>query len=57
MKRSHYRHNVHATVVFYSSYPTSDLVETEYPKVSKQRNWVRIDNEARFKDLSDFKKE
>ena len=42
---------------FYSSYPTSDLVETEYPKISKERHWVCIDNEARFKDLSDFKKE
>ena len=42
---------------FYSSYPTSDLVETEYPKVSKERHWVSIDNDARFKDISDFKKE
>ena len=42
---------------FYSSYPTSDLVETTYPKVSKERHWVSIDNEARFKDISDFKKE
>lgn len=42
---------------FYSSYPTSDLVETAYPKISKERHWVCIDNEARFKDLSDFKKE
>ena len=42
---------------FYSSYPTSDLVETTYPKVSKERHWVAIDNEARFKDISDFKKE
>ena len=42
---------------FYSSFPTSDLIETEYPKVSKERNWVNIDNDARFKDLSDFQKE
>ena len=42
---------------FYSSFPTSDLVETEYPKVSKDRKWVSIDNDARFKSLSDFQKE
>ena len=42
---------------FYSSYPTSDLVEIPYPKVSKERHWVHIDNEARFKDISVFKKE
>ena len=42
---------------FYSSFPTSDLIETDYPKVSKERNWVNIDNDARFKDLSDFQKE
>ena len=42
---------------FYSSFPTSDLVETENPKVSKNRLWVSIHNEARFKSLSDFQKE
>ena len=42
---------------FYSSFPTSDLIETEYPKVSKERNWVSIDNDARFKDISSFQKE
>ena len=42
---------------FYSSFPTSDLVETPYPKISKDRNWVNIDNDARFKDLSSFQKE
>lgn len=42
---------------FYSSFPTSDLIETTYPKVSKERYWVNIDNDARFKNLSDFQKE
>ena len=42
---------------FYSSYPTSDLIETEYPKISKQRHWINIDNEARFRDVENFKKE
>jgi len=42
---------------FYSSYPTSDLIETQYPKLSNQRHWVRIDKEARFRDVENFKKE
>jgi hypothetical protein len=42
---------------FYSSFPTSDLIECKYPKVSKERNRVNIDNDARFKALSDFQKE
>lgn len=42
---------------FYSSFPTSDLIETEYPKISKERHWVNIENDARFKDLSAFQKE
>ena len=42
---------------FYSSFPTSDLVETTYPKVSKSRNWVSIENDARFRDISSFQKE
>jgi len=42
---------------FYSSFPTSDLIESEYPKVSKSRNWVSIENEARFRDISSFQKE
>lgn len=32
-------------------------METSYPKISKERNWVSIDNEARFKDFADFHKE
>ena len=42
---------------FYSSFPTSDLIETEYPKVSRNRNRVNIQNDARFKNLSAFQKE
>ena len=42
---------------FYSSFPTSDLVETDYPKVSRNRHWVNIENDARFKSLSAFQKE
>ncbi len=42
---------------FYSSYPTSDLIETEYPKISKDRNRIKIDNDARFKDITNFQKE
>ena len=42
---------------FYSSYPTSDLIETKYPKVSKQRSWVNIENDARFRNFSSFQKE
>ena len=42
---------------FYSSFPTSDLIEAEYPKISKDRNWVSIENDARFRDLSMFQKE
>ena len=42
---------------FYSSFPTSDLIETEYPKISKDRNWVELPRETRFRDLSSFQKE
>ena len=42
---------------FYSSYPTSDLIETTYPKVSKKRHWVKIKKDARFRDSSMFQKE
>ena len=42
---------------FYSSFPTSDLVETTYPKVSRERNWIDFSNDARFKDISAFQKE
>ena len=42
---------------FYTSFPTSDLIETEYPKISKERNRVCIENDARFRDLSMFQKE
>ena len=42
---------------FYSSYPTSDLIETIYPKVSKKRYWLKIKKDARFRDSSTFQKE
>lgn len=42
---------------FYSSFPTSDLIEVEMPKVSKEYNYVNISKEARFKEVIAFQKE
>lgn len=42
---------------FYSSFPTSDLVESEYQETSKERHWINIEKNARFKDISDYQKD
>lgn len=42
---------------FYSSFPTSDLVAVEEPKVSKTQNWVELPKDARFKDVAAFQKD
>ena len=42
---------------FYSSFPTSDLIEVPYPKISKERNRIELPKDTRFKDISSFQKE
>lgn len=45
------------TNTFYSSFPTSDLVEIENPKLSKDRQRIEIPKDSRYKNINSFQKE